>query len=99
MAHPRVQVEHARNFLGVDHLKVHYIVQPVVAAAVPVLYRDSQRIFAAAQQTIKFELDFQSVARFEIAENALLNTVFVPNTSTPIRFRIRMPTTGLLLGR
>ncbi len=72
MPHARIQVEHAGDFLGVFDLKIDHVVEPILAAAVPVLHRDGHRIPSTTEETIQLELNFDVVAGLEISESALL---------------------------
>ena len=68
MPDARIQVQHTRDVLAVFHPEIEHVVEPILAQAVPVLYRDGDCIFLSAEQTIQLKLDFDFLTRFEVPE-------------------------------
>ena len=60
--YPGIEVENPRYVLRIDNLKIQDVIEPVLTESVPMLRRDGQRIFLAAQKAIEFEFHFHGLA-------------------------------------
>src|ERR1700730_3036845 len=72
MMHPCVKVQNAGHVFGIDDLKIHDIIQPVLASTVPVVQRDGQGVLSPAEQAIQSEFYFEDISGIKLSKVALL---------------------------
>ena len=72
MVNSRIQVQYSGDVFRIHNPKLEDIIEPVLTESIPVLGRNRQCIFLAAQQAIQFEFYFELIACLKVPQLNLL---------------------------